>query len=150
MNISANEKRLVSTSPAETWQIAGDLIASLPRSAVIALHGDLGAGKTCFVQGIAKSLGIDKPVTSPTFTVINEYRGETRDLFHIDLYRLNSMADIMAIGFEDYVNGDGITAVEWAERAGELMPASTVQVRIESTANLDERIITISQTGVNP
>ncbi|MBA4387601.1 MAG: tRNA (adenosine(37)-N6)-threonylcarbamoyltransferase complex ATPase subunit type 1 TsaE [Verrucomicrobia bacterium] len=146
-SISTNSITCVSKSPEETWDIARTLVDSLPQSAVIALHGDLGAGKTCFVHGLAMALGIEKPVTSPTFTVINEYRGPARNLNHIDLYRLNSFPEIQAIGFEDYTSGPGITAVEWAERAGDLIPPGAIHVSITTGKDPDERMIIISKKG---
>ncbi len=133
----------VTTGPEETWQLAGELLRHLPpRQAVIALHGDLGSGKTCFVQGLALALGIRVPVTSPTFTVINEYPGG-RPLYHIDLYRLHGPDEVLALGFEDYIESEGITAVEWPERAGDLLPPNTVQVHLTNLDRPDERLIVI-------
>ena len=132
----------MTNSPEETWDVAGKLLDVLSRRAVVALHGELGSGKTCFVQGLALALGIRVPVTSPTFTVINEYRG-TRPLYHIDLYRLHDPDEVLALGFEDYLESEGITAIEWPERAGDLLPASAVHVCIEALEQPDERRMTI-------
>ena len=120
---------LHSRSPEETWAIAAALVRELPARAVIALHGDLGAGKTCFVQGLARALGITEPVTSPTFTIMNEFHGE-RYLCHIDLYRLGGPDEVLALGFDEYLEADGIVAIEWPERAADILPAHTINVQL--------------------
>ena len=104
--------------------------ASLQPGDVVALTGDLGAGKTCLVKGIALGLGVTQDVTSPTFTIIHEYRGGRLPLAHIDLYRLNSERDALNIGIEDYLNGPGITVIEWAERIESLLPPQTKRIRL--------------------
>ncbi|NLB65096.1 MAG: tRNA (adenosine(37)-N6)-threonylcarbamoyltransferase complex ATPase subunit type 1 TsaE [Lentisphaerae bacterium] len=115
----------------ETRALAGRLAAVLPDGAVVCLYGDLGAGKTCFVQGLARALGVRRPVGSPTFTLINEYRGE-RGLAHIDLYRLRGAADAFGLGVEEYLEHfDGVVAIEWAERLGELAPEGCWRVWLE-------------------
>jgi tRNA threonylcarbamoyladenosine biosynthesis protein TsaE len=124
--------------------IARRLLDSLPVRGVIALSGDLGSGKTCFVQGLAAALGIMQAVTSPTFTIVNEYRG-SRPLFHIDLYRLTNADEALALGLEEYFERDGVVAIEWAERAETLLPATTVRVRLEAASNPDERRIDIDR-----
>jgi tRNA threonylcarbamoyladenosine biosynthesis protein TsaE len=111
-------------TPEETWGVAEQLAAGLPVRAVLALHGELGAGKTCFVQGLARALGILRPITSPTFTLVQEYRGSRR-LVHMDLYRIGSPDELLHLGFEDYLQEDGVLAIEWAERAGDLLPPDT-------------------------
>ena len=137
-----NVRQIVSHSPEETWQIARTLIQEHPGRIVLALHGDLGSGKTCFVQGLAAALGIRRAITSPTFTVINEYKGP-RPLCHIDLYRLNSPDEALGIGFEDYLETDGVTAVEWAERAGDLIPEDAIHVYFQAMEGSNERSIRI-------
>jgi tRNA threonylcarbamoyladenosine biosynthesis protein TsaE len=134
----SDDKTMISCSPEETWDIAESLVAALPNRAVIALHGELGSGKTCFVQGIAAALRIARAVTSPTFTMINEYRGR-RPLFHLDLYRIKDPDELLAIGMEEYIERDGIVAIEWAERAGDLLPAETTHVYFTALARPDER-----------
>ena len=136
------EEHHVSRSPSDTWTLARAIVEATHGGLVIALHGDLGSGKTCFVQGLAAALGIRRPITSPTFTVINEYRG-SRPLHHVDLYRLHSPDEALAIGFEDYLHSDGITAVEWAERAGDLIPSSAIHVRFELLPDSEMRQITV-------
>ncbi|MBT3295100.1 MAG: tRNA (adenosine(37)-N6)-threonylcarbamoyltransferase complex ATPase subunit type 1 TsaE [Verrucomicrobia bacterium] len=137
-------REFISHSPEETHALAAELLKSLPARAVIALHGDLGSGKTCFVQGLAEALGVTEPVTSPTFTLVNEYMG-TRALTHVDLYRLSDPDEALAMGFEELVESDGITAVEWAERAEELLPAETLHLRFKTPEDGTTRVISITQ-----
>jgi len=135
-------RRVVSRGPDHTRRIAGQLAAALPRRAVIALHGELGSGKTCFVQGIAAALGIRGPVTSPSFTLINEYRG-LRPLTHVDLYRLTGPGEAAGIGLEEHLGADGLTVIEWAERAAGLLPDDTVHVYLAPLPHPSHRAITI-------
>ena len=124
--------RVVETnSPEETWELAEELADELEAGTVIALHGDLGAGKTCFIQGFAAALGIDEPITSPTYTLIGEYEGRL-PLHHIDLYRLSGPTEALGLGLEEYFDADGITAIEWAERAEGLLPPNLLHIRIEA------------------
>jgi len=142
-------RTFVSDGPEATWKIARQLVKSIEERApgqdsgtILALHGDLGSGKTCFVQGLAKALGIKQAVTSPTFTIVNEYKGR-RPLYHIDLYRLKESGEAMDFGFEEYLEAKGITAIEWAERAGDLIPASAIHIHFKTMASADEREITL-------
>ena len=122
--------QIKSEGPEQTWAVAADLMESLEPGTVIALHGDLGAGKTCFIQGLAVAMGIMDPITSPTYTLIGEYEGRMK-LNHIDLYRLANSVEALGIGLEEYLESDGITAIEWAERAEEILPESMLHVSIE-------------------
>ncbi len=117
------------TSPEETWALAAELADELGPGTVIALHGDLGAGKTCFIQGYAAALGIDDPITSPTYTLIGEYEGRL-PLHHIDLYRLSGPEEALGLGLEEYFDANGITAIEWAERAEGLLPPNLLHIQI--------------------
>lgn len=110
-----------SRSPEETENIAFELAKSLNPGDIIAFSGDLGAGKTAFTRGLARGLGISEPITSPTFTIVNEYDSGRLPLFHFDLYRLNSEDDLFDIGWEDYLERGGVCAVEWSENAPGLM-----------------------------
>jgi tRNA threonylcarbamoyladenosine biosynthesis protein TsaE len=101
---------------------------------VIALSGDLGAGKTCFIQGLAAGLGVDGPVTSPTFVMIAEHAGRL-PLYHVDLYRTETLGEIRALGLAEIMGGEGLTAIEWAERAEPLLPARAVRVRIQGAGD---------------
>lgn len=134
--------KYISKNVEETQQIAFDFVSNHPDLTVYALHGDLGAGKTAFTAGIAKFLNIDQPIKSPTFTIINEYYGDTW-LFHIDLYRLSSSDDALMIGFEDYLESDGVTVVEWPERASDLFPEGTVHITLKALADENTREIEI-------
>lgn len=113
----------------ETWELAKQLAKELKAGEVICLEGDLGAGKTTFVQGLAAALGVPGRVTSPTFCIVQEHRGEEVLLVHADLYRLNGEDDVLAIGWEDYLAEGAIFAVEWPERAGTLIPTNARRVR---------------------
>ena len=125
--------QIKSEGPEQTWAAAAALMESLEPGTVIALHGDLGAGKTCFIQGLAVAMGITDPITSPTYTLIGEYEGRMK-LNHIDLYRLSNSVEALGIGLEEYLESDGITAIEWAERAEEILPESMLHVSIERGA----------------
>lgn len=137
-------KTWISNSPSDTWKIAADFFQTLGKPAVIALHGNLGAGKTCFTQGLAQAAGVKEPVCSPTYTIISEYRG-TVPFHHIDLYRLGGPAEVFDLGLDEYLDAGGITVIEWAERAAELLPPSTVHLRIERGEGEEQRIIRIME-----
>lgn len=124
-----NMEQFDSSSPEETARIAARLAGGLPPGSTVALIGPLGSGKTVFVKGLAAGLGLSgRTATSPTFTIINEYGGSV-PLVHVDLYRLGSPEEIADLGLEEYFDGGGIVAVEWAEKAGHLLPERTVTVR---------------------
>ena len=143
-----NEARLTyrSGGPDDTVAWAAAWVKNLPDGTVIALHGDLGAGKTCFVRGLAAGLGISGPIHSPTFTLVNEYRGP-RNLFHLDLYRLAGPDDVWEIGIVRYLPGDGITAIEWADRITALLPADTLHVQLDYGENINQRVINVEPNG---
>lgn len=113
---------IISHSPWETFELGRTLAARLRAGDVLALAGDLGAGKTHFVKGLAQGLGITSEVTSPTFTLIHEYRGGRLPLYHIDCYRLESAGELLGIGIDEYLRPDGVTAIEWADKFDELLP----------------------------
>lgn len=135
-------KILTSESPAQTHAIAARLADGLQPGAVLALHGDLGSGKTCFVQGLAQALGVAEIVSSPTYLILHEYRGRI-DLNHMDLYRLESEAEVLSFGFEEYLERDAVLAIEWPEAAAGLLPENTIHVHFECGANEDRREIRI-------
>jgi len=137
-----HELVIESHSVRDTHTLARHLLKQLPGRVILALCGDLGSGKTCFVQGLAAALGIDRPVTSPTFTLVHEYRG-MRPLVHVDLYRLHDSLDALMLGLEDYFENDGITAVEWAERAEDIFPPDTIHVSFETLPDSHSRRITV-------
>ena len=116
---------VTSHSPAETFAFGQSIAAALRAGDVLALCGDLGAGKTHFVKGLAAGLGVAAEVTSPTFTLIHEYPGGRLPLFHFDFYRLESEDDLLRIGFDDYLDAGGVLAIEWAEKFSALLPSHT-------------------------
>lgn len=134
--------QIISNGVEETESLGSRLAVKLPAGAIVAFTGDLGAGKTAFVRGMARGLGISERVTSPTFTIVNEYEGSVRPLFHFDLYRLNCSDELFDIGWEDYLVRGGICAVEWSERAPEAMEGC-ICVDISRGASEEQRIITI-------
>ena len=129
----------ITHSPAETEQIGSALGKLLPPGTVIAYEGDLGAGKTAFTRGLAKGLGCKELVTSPTYTIVNEYLGGRLPLFHFDMYRLASSDDLWDIGWEDYLERGGICAVEWSENVADAMECA-ICVTIEKTGEASRRI----------
>ena len=133
----------LSHSAAETEDIGAQLARSLRPGAVLAYQGDLGMGKTAFTRGLARGLGCEGRVTSPTFTIVNEYEGPI-PLFHFDLYRLEDADALFDIGWEDYLARGGVCAVEWSERAEDALPEDTLYVTIRRHPESDNwRIITI-------
>ena len=131
---------------AETEQAGADFAAELPGGTVVALYGDLGAGKTAFVRGMARGMGIDARVSSPTFTIVNEYLGR-RELYHFDMYRLGSSDELFDIGWEDYLNRGGVCAVEWSENVSDAFEGDEITVRIEKLS-AEERKIEIGEGKV--
>jgi tRNA threonylcarbamoyladenosine biosynthesis protein TsaE len=121
-------------TPDRTIRLGLEIGRQLPPGSVVALHGPLGAGKTTLVKGIARSLNIEEAVTSPSFTLISEYEGNREGipitLYHIDLYRISHPQEIEDLGMEEILNGEGICVIEWAEKAEEFLPESTVRVEI--------------------
>ncbi len=137
-----------SKSPTETEAIGQDLAARLSPGTVVAFTGDLGAGKTAFVRGMARGLGIPQRVTSPTFTIVNEYEGGRLPLFHFDMYRLHSADDLFDIGWEDFLRRGGICAVEWSETIREALDEETIYVDIRRGQGEQERILTLHGPGL--
>ena len=129
----------ITHSPAETEAIGAALGKILTPGTVIAYRGDLGAGKTAFTRGLAKGLGCREIVTSPTYTIVNEYLGGRLPLFHFDMYRLRSSDDLFDIGWEDYLDRGGVCAVEWSENVEEALD-SFILVNIEKTGDESRRI----------
>ncbi|MBE6929147.1 MAG: tRNA (adenosine(37)-N6)-threonylcarbamoyltransferase complex ATPase subunit type 1 TsaE [Clostridia bacterium] len=136
----------ISRSPEETERIGEQTAAALRPGDVLAMSGDLGAGKTAFVRGLARGLGLDDRVTSPTFAIVNEYREGNIPLFHFDMYRLGSSEELYDIGWEDYLREGGVCAVEWSENVDDAMPADCLRVDIRHLSDT-ERQITISRSN---
>lgn len=133
--------RYVTHEPEETEALGEKLAKRLRPGDVIAFYGDLGAGKTAFTRGLAKGLGICEPVTSPTYTIVNEYLSGRMPLFHFDMYRLGSADELFDIGWEDYLERGGVCAVEWSENVEEALE-DAIRVSIRRLGN-QEREITI-------
>ena len=122
--------RYVTHEPEETEALGEKLAQHLRPGDVIAFYGDLGAGKTAFTRGLARGLGVTEPVTSPTYTIVNEYLSGRLPLFHFDMYRLGSAEELFDVGWEDYLERGGVCAVEWSENVEEaLAGAITVTIR---------------------
>ena len=137
-----------SRSEAETEALGRRLAAALVPGAVVAYRGGLGMGKTAFTRGLARGLGYEGRVTSPTFTIVNEYEGTGLPLFHFDMYRLDGAGDLFDIGWEDYLDRGGVCAVEWSERVESALPENTVTVTIARCPQEDGwRSITIEGVG---
>ena len=132
-----------SASERETEALGQALVERLSPGAVVAFTGDLGAGKTAFVRGMAKGLDIPQRVTSPTFTIVNEYEGGRLPLFHFDLYRLGSSDELFDIGWEDFLRRGGICAVEWSENVADALEPDTVFIDIRRGDGPEDRVITI-------
>ena len=135
----------ISSSPEQTRAIASVLAGGLQGGDVVALAGDLGAGKTTFVQGAADALGVRGHVTSPTFVLVREYAGRAR-IVHVDVYRMSSLQEVIDLGYEELFAPDTITFIEWGDAVGDLLPDARVEVDIRATSE-DERRIAIRATG---
>ena len=134
------------SSEAGTEALGEAMGHTLSPGAVIAYTGDLGAGKTAFTRGLARGLGIRARVTSPTFTIVNEYEGGRLPLFHFDMYRLGSADELFDIGWEDYLARGGVCAVEWSEHVSEAL-GDCLRVDIRHGQGDNDRIITITEGG---
>ena len=139
---------------AEGIRLAGRLQRRLAagHGAVIALQGTLGAGKTTFARGVARGLGIAEAVTSPTYQLVLEYEGALEGgvvvtFYHVDLYRVDSSAELASLALEDFIHGTGVALVEWAEHAGDTLPEETIQVRIEIADDLSRRLEIVDPAG---
>ena len=129
----------IRNSPQETENLGAALGKILKPGTILAYRGDLGAGKTAFTRGLARGLGYEEPVTSPTYTIVNEYLGGRLPLFHFVMYRLSSSADLWDIGWEDYLDRGGVCAVEWSENVSDAMEDAVI-VNIEKCGENSRRI----------
>ena len=132
-------KEFITNSPAETETLGAALGKLIPAGTVLAYRGDLGAGKTAFTRGLSRGLGCAELVTSPTYTIVNEYLGGRLPLFHFDMYRLRSSEDLWDIGWEDYLERGGICAVEWSENVADALE-DAVTITIEKLGETSRRI----------
>lgn len=124
----------ISNSYEDTQIIAADFSKDLKSGDVICMYGDLGAGKTAFVQGLAKGLGIQEPITSPTFTIVNEYRGRLM-LYHFDVYRIADSDEMFEIGYDEYIDGDGVCVIEWPQLISDILPENRYEITISKDYN---------------
>jgi len=130
--LNARSLDFISHSEAQTRRLGARLAALLQGGDVICLVGELGTGKTCLAQGIGQGLGIEGPITSPSFTLVNEYRQQQARLpfYHIDLYRIQEVQETLTLGLDEYFYGDGVCVVEWADRAAEALPTEHLWIEL--------------------
>ena len=134
------KEEYISNSSSDTEKIAEKLSSSLLGGEVIAFTGSLGMGKTCFVRGLARGLGFSGEVTSPTFALINEYRGGRLDIFHFDMYRVTDWNDLYSTGYFDYCDYGGVVAVEWSENIESALPDGTIYIDIKRIDDTKRKI----------
>ena len=135
-------------SPEETFRAGKELGEKAEPGQVFTLTGDLGVGKTVFTQGLAKGLGIEEPVNSPTFTIVQVYEEGRLPFYHFDVYRIGDVEEMEEVGFEDYIMGDGVSLIEWANLIEEILPEKRTDILIEKDLEqgFDYRKITISES----
>ncbi len=135
-------------SVAETAELGRKLGSLLQKGDTICLIGDLGTGKTAFTGGIAKGLGVGGYITSPTFTIINEYEGRL-PLYHFDVYRIGDAQEMFETGYYEYIEGDGVTVIEWADIIREILPSDRIEINIDKVdyADTDSRTVTMEFIG---
>jgi tRNA threonylcarbamoyladenosine biosynthesis protein TsaE len=136
---------VVSASPADTLALAERVGSLLRPGDVVVLSGELGSGKTVFAKGLARAVGVTDPVVSPTFTIVHEYAG-TLPFVHVDVYRIDRLQELHDLGFDDLLGADAVTAVEWGDRIGSLLPPDRLDVAIELGA-ADTRTVVIEAVG---
>jgi tRNA threonylcarbamoyladenosine biosynthesis protein TsaE len=137
------KETIVTTSPEATAALGERLGRTLVAGDVVALSGELGAGKTCFIQGLVRGLDVPTRATSPTFVLINEYRGRV-PVHHVDAYRTDRLDELMDLGLLELMGGDGVTLIEWADKLRALLPADAIQVHVDGVGD-EPRAITIAR-----
>jgi tRNA threonylcarbamoyladenosine biosynthesis protein TsaE len=140
--------RIWTRSSGATRELAAAIGALLGAGDVLVLAGDLGAGKTTFTQGLAASLGVTAPVTSPTFTLVHEYAGRI-PIVHIDVYRLEHLQEVHDLGFDELVGGDAVAVVEWGDILGPLLPPDRLQLTFEYADDENTRLVSLAPHGVS-
>lgn len=145
-------KKIETFNAEETYELGKTLGAQAMPGQVFCLYGDLGVGKTVFTQGFAAGLGIEGPVSSPTFTIVQEYEDGRIPFYHFDVYRIADPEEMYEIGFDDYIEGEGVTFIEWANLIEELLPQNRCEITIKKDLTkgidfLDYRLITIEEVG---
>ncbi|MHB1318149.1 MAG: tRNA (adenosine(37)-N6)-threonylcarbamoyltransferase complex ATPase subunit type 1 TsaE [Anaerolineae bacterium] len=141
--LSANDFDVVTHSPAQTFAIGKRLGQLLLPGDVVCLQGELGTGKTCLTQGIGAGLNVSGVINSPTFVFVNEYRpvGSGPYLYHVDLYRVSGYIETLSLGLEDYIYGDGVTVIEWADRARDLIPRQRLWITLDYTDQMKRSLV---------
>ncbi len=140
-------QRIMSHNEQDTYKAGNEIAKTLQKGDVICLTGDLGAGKTTLSKAIAKGLNIKEIVTSPTFTIVKEYEGDL-PLYHFDVYRMEGIEDMYEMGFEEYLFGEGVCLIEWADKISEILPQNSIWIHMDYGEEIEERIITITGLGV--
>ena len=142
------EKIWETHSPAETAALGEEMGKNAQRGQIFCLTGDLGTGKTVFTKGFAAGLGVTDHVTSPTFTIVQEYDGGRLPLYHFDVYRIGDVSEMDEVGYEDYFYGGGVTLIEWSSLISEILPPHVTEVTIEKdlSQGFDYRKITVEET----
>ena len=140
--------KYISDSAEKTETIAAEFAKKLKGGEIITLDGDLGAGKTAFVRGLAKGLGITDRVVSPTFTIVNEYRHGKIPLFHFDVYRIGSSDEMYDVGWEEYINSGGIAVVEWAVNIEDILDENCIKINIAKNLDISDDYREITLRGV--
>ncbi|HBF76353.1 MAG TPA: tRNA (adenosine(37)-N6)-threonylcarbamoyltransferase complex ATPase subunit type 1 TsaE [Clostridiaceae bacterium] len=131
--------KVITNNENETYNIGIKIGKQLKAGDILSLNGDLGAGKTYLTKGIAKGLGVEDYITSPTFTILNEYEGRI-PLYHFDVYRINDVEEMYEIGFEEYLYGNGVCVIEWGSIVEEILPKDTINIKIKSLGELSREI----------
>ena len=137
------EKRFILKNEEDTAALGASIAEGLKPGAVRALTGDLGAGKTTLTKAVARALGVTETLTSPTFTIVQEYESGRMPVYHFDVYRVHGEDDLFELGFDDYLHGRGVCLIEWADLIEDLLPKDAMRIRLEYGAHEDERICTI-------
>ena len=138
----------VTNSPAETEKIGYSLAKVVNSNCIVAMFGDLGAGKTAFTRGFTKGMGINADVSSPTFALVNEYRGNGKAVYHFDMYRITGWDDLYSTGYFDYLDEGACLIIEWSENIEAILPDDCIRVTITKTDDFNQRNINI--IGVEP
>ena len=139
-------RTVASTSEEQTLAAGREFAKGLRAGDVVAVYGELGSGKTRFIKGICEGLGVKGHVVSPTFTIVTEYDSSAGSIYHFDFYRLQSTRELREIGFDEYLNGEGICVIEWADRVQEFLPERRFDIHLQYGRTTDERTISIEQT----
>lgn len=139
---------ITSCTPKETFKLGYILGKNINKGSIVCIEGDMGAGKTALSQGIIRGLGVvDEYITSPTYTIVNEYNLKCRNVYHFDIYRLENYDELIDMGFEEYLNDNDVVIIEWADKIKEDLPKENIWVKIERDIDQDKRVICIE--GLN-